>query len=93
MNTIKPIQKDLESLCDVIENMDNFHQKEILKIFEKNNKVVSLNENKNGVLINLSDVPHDIIDEISNYIKHVNTQECELSNDEEKKQKLKNDYF
>lgn len=85
--------KELEGLCNIIENMDIFHQKEILKIFSSHKDNVTLNENKNGVLVNLTDVPKSIIDEINNYIKHVNKQSEELECDENLKEKLKVNYF
>lgn len=85
--------KELECLCNIIENMDIFHQKEILKIFLSHKDNVTLNENKNGVLVNLTDVDGSIIDEINNYIKHVNKQQEELEGDENLKEKLKVNYF
>tara|TARA_Y100000389_G_C17283675_1_gene424289 strand:+ start:159 stop:437 length:279 start_codon:yes stop_codon:yes gene_type:complete len=85
--------KDLEGLCNIIETMDIFHQKEILKILSSHKEKVTLNENKNGVLVNLTDVPEFIIDEINNYIKHVNKQKEELDCDENLKEKLKVNYF
>jgi len=91
MNTLTV--KELESLCNTIEALDTFHQKEILKIFTSHNDKVTLNENKNGVLVNITDVPQHIIDEINNYIKHVNKQHEELESDENLKEKLKIDYF
>ena len=85
--------KDLETLRVSIESMDIFHQKEILKILASHKNEVTLNENKNGVLINLTDISKNIIEEITKYISHVNTQETELNDDEETKLKLKNDFF
>ena len=85
--------KELELLCSNVESMLIFHQKEVLKILNKHKDTVTLNENKNGVLVNLTDVSDEIINEIKNYINHVNNQEKELNNDEETKLKLKNDFF
>tara|TARA_B110000285_G_scaffold235245_1_gene315817 strand:- start:5365 stop:5646 length:282 start_codon:yes stop_codon:yes gene_type:complete len=85
--------KELESLCITIELMDVFHQKAILTILAKHRNEVTLNENKNGVLVNLSDVPVDVVKEICDYIEHVKKQECELNSDEITKTKLKNDFF
>ncbi len=85
--------KELELLCSSVESMHIFHQKEILKILNKHKNSVTLNENKNGVLVNLTDVSDEIINEIKYYISHVNNQEKELNNDEETKIKLKNDFF
>ena len=85
--------KDLEGLCNTVEVMDIFNQKEILKILSSHKDKVTLNENKNGVLVNLTDVPENIINEIYDYIKHINKQQEELEGDENLKEKLKNDYF
>lgn len=84
---------ELESLCSAVELMDAFHQKEILKILSSHTDRVTLNENKNGVLVNLTDVPGDIIKEIDEYITHVNNQEKELGCDEAIKEQLKTDFF
>ena len=85
--------KTLENLRIKIENLDIFHQKEILKIFIKNNDSVTLNENKNGVLVNLTDVPEKIIDELNEYIKYVYTQEKQLEDGEIEKNNIKSSFF
>ena len=85
--------KTLENLRIKIENLDIFHQKEILKIFIKNNDSVTLNENKNGVLVNLTDVPENIIDELNEYIKYVYTQEKQLEDGEIEKNNIKSSFF
>lgn len=85
--------KTLENLRIKIENLDIFHQKEILKIFIKNNDSVTLNENKNGVLVNLTDVPENIIDELNEYIKYVYTQEKQLEDGEIEKSNIKSSFF
>lgn len=85
--------KTLENLRIKIENLDIFHQKEILKIFIKNNDSVTLNENKNGVLVNLTDVPEQIIDELNEYIKYVYTQEKQLEDGEIEKNNIKSSFF
>lgn len=84
---------ELESLCTVVELMDLFHQKEILKILSSHAERVTLNENKNGVLVNLTDIPEDIINEIKEYITHVNNQEKELGCAEAIKEQLKTEFF
>tara|TARA_B100001063_G_scaffold196945_1_gene189013 strand:- start:7013 stop:7282 length:270 start_codon:yes stop_codon:yes gene_type:complete len=85
--------KTLENLRVKIENLDIFHQKEILKIFVKNNDSVTLNENKNGVLVNLTDVPENIINELNEYIKYVYTQEKQLEDGEMEKNTIKSSFF
>ena len=85
--------KELEILCNNVQSMRVFHQKEVLKILNNHKDNVTLNENKNGVLVNLTDVSDSIISEIKDYIEYVNNQEKELNDDEEIKIKLKKDFF
>jgi hypothetical protein len=54
---------------------------------------VTINENKYGIHINLSELKKDILDEISSYIKYVNTQEVTLHQVEKEKEDYKNTYF
>ena len=55
--------KELEILCNNVQIMTCFHQKEVLKILNNHKDSVTLNENKNGVLVNLTDVSDSIISE------------------------------
>ena len=75
-----------------IENMNKFNQIEILRLMNKHSEI-TLNENKYGVHINLSDLKNEIIEELINYIKYVNTQENTLHQDEIQKESIKNIYF
>jgi hypothetical protein len=72
--------------------MNKFNQIEVLRILHKNNNV-TLNENKYGVHINLSELPKNIIDELSTYIKYVTTQELTLNSIEKQKEAYRNTYF
>ena len=83
--------KQLENVCEQIENMTKFNQIEILRILKKSN--VSINENKNGIHINLTDLSDTIINEMLVYIKYVNAQEVELNDIEQKKNDYKNIFF
>jgi hypothetical protein len=76
---------------DKIECMSKFNQIEILRILTKRN--VTINENKYGIHINLSELDDIILDDLLAYIKYVNTQEVELNNIEQQKQSYKNIYF
>ena len=69
---------DLNQMRDSIENMSKFNQVEILRIL-KNHSNVTLNENKYGVHVNLTELPENIIDELNVYIHYVNTQEIALN--------------
>lgn len=83
---------ELNYLRETIENMNKFNQVEILRILTKYNDV-TLNENKYGVHINLSEVKKPVLDELSVYIKYVNAQESNLNFIEQQKMNYKNTYF
>ena len=83
---------EINYICESIENMGKFNQIEVLKIFNKH-KEVTLNENKYGIHINLTELKKEILDELSLYITYVNTQEKTLNNIEKQKEEYKNTYF
>jgi hypothetical protein len=72
--------------------MNKFNQIEVLRILNKY-KEVTLNENKYGIHINLSELRKEILDEMNIYIKYVNTQEIALNKVEKQKEDYKNTYF
>ena len=53
----------LNLIREKIESMPKFNQVEVLRILEQN-KNVTLNENKNGIHINLSELSEDIIEKM-----------------------------
>ena len=83
---------ELNYLRESIENMNKFNQVSVLRILYKFKEVI-LNENKYGVHINLSEVKKDVLDELSLFIKYVNTQENNLNLIEQQKEDYKNAYF
>jgi hypothetical protein len=83
---------ELNYLRESIQNMNKFNQVEILRILHKYKDVI-LNENKNGIHINMSELRKEILDELSVYIKYVNTQESNLNVVEKEKQDYRNAYF
>lgn len=82
----------LNTVRESIENMSKFNQVEVLRILTKHQEV-TINENKYGIHINLSELNNSILDELLVYIKYVNTQEIDLNNIEKQKQDYKNIYF
>ena len=95
VNTIKDLDADFAELNfvrDSIESMTKFNQIEILRILTKN-KNVTINENKYGIHINLSEVSKNIINDLKMYINYVNTQEIQLDQNEKQKENFKNIYF
>ena len=83
---------ELNYIRDAVENMNKFNQIEILRILN-NHKDVTINENKYGNHINLSDLKKELLDELNVYIKYVNTQEVALHQVEKEKETYKNTYF
>ena len=83
---------ELNFVRDSIEAMTKFNQVEILRILTKN-KNVTINENKYGIHINLSEVNKNTINELKMYINYVNTQEIQLDQNEKQKENFKNIYF
>ena len=83
---------ELNIIREKVEMMSKFNQVEVLRILTKYTDV-TLNENKYGVHINLTELKPEIIDEIKLYINYVNTQEIQLHEVEQQKESFKNTYF
>ena len=83
---------DLNIVREKIESMPKFNQIEVLRILSRR-KNVTLNENKYGIHINLTEVDKSIIDELNVYINYVNAQELNLNEMELQKEEFKNIYF
>ena len=75
-----------------IETMSKYHQQEILEILKKFEKVI-LNENNNGVFINLSKVDNEVIYKLEEYISYVNTQQKYIDFVETQKRSIEKDFF
>jgi hypothetical protein len=80
---------ELTAIRDNIEKMAKINQVEILRILQKDSKII-LNENNYGVHINLTDLSNEHIIELKNYINYVNTQENNLKLFETQKDNLRN---
>ena len=83
---------ELNTIREKIESMPKFNQVEILRILSKDG-AVTLNENKYGTFINLTELQPDMINNLKMYINYVNTQECNLNELEKQKEEFKNIYF
>jgi hypothetical protein len=83
---------ELNYLRESIENMNKFNQVGILRIMCKF-KDVTLNENKYGIHINLSELKKEVLDEMSMFVKYVNTQESNLNSIEQQKNDYRNTFF
>jgi NTP pyrophosphatase (non-canonical NTP hydrolase) len=83
---------ELNYIRESIENMNKFNQVEVLRLLNKH-KEVTINENKYGIHINLSDLNKELLDELNVYINYVNSQEVTLHQEEKEKEHYKNTYF
>ena len=86
------MDEELLLLKENTEKLSFFHQVEVLRILNKKNGSM-LNENKNGIFINLTNVDEDTIVEIKNYLKYVLKQETHITTIEDEKKKLTEQYF
>ena len=83
---------ELNSIREKIELMPKINHVEILRILSKDTNI-TLNENKYGIFINLTDLPINIIENLKAYIKYVNTQEDDLNELEKQKEEFKTNFF
>jgi hypothetical protein len=81
------IEKELDLLKTSIDKMGQKQHIEILKLL-KNNKDVKLNENRNGVYINMSFLPSESINDLKTYVSYIEEQEKTLDIIEQEKIKL-----
>lgn len=81
----------LKFIRDKIEKLDKNNHIDILRLLVKND--VFINENKNGVFINLTDLSNDIINDMEKYIDYVSEQKLDLDYIENQKDVLENKYF
>ena len=82
---------DLSKLCKIIDSLENSHHIEIAKILKTNN--VYLNENSNGIFVNLNKISVSVYKTICNYIEFIKKQESDINKDEKLKRNLQTTYF
>ena len=83
---------NLNCLKERIEELSKFHQVEILKLL-KSDDSITINENKNGIFINMTSLKDLTITQLEDYLKYVNKQEKQLNDIEAQKDELSNTYF
>ena len=86
------MSSSLTNLKENIEKLNKFHQIEVLKIL-RNDESCTLNENKNGVFINLSNINEKTIIQMERYLEYVKKQEEQLNDVEVQKDMLSNTFF
>ena len=83
---------ELENLKKQIEKLSKIHHITILKIIKSEPSIV-INENKNGVFLNLSEIPLEIIDKLKSYCEYLKSQDKELNILENENTELEVSYF
>ena len=82
---------DLINLKKNIENIDQSHHIEIFRIFQENN--INYSENRNGIFINMNNIPEEVLIKINKFLTYIKTQEQHLDNVEKLKSDYKDNYF
>ena len=83
---------NVEELKNKIEKMEDIHQLHIVSILRQNPDI-KLNSNKSGILVNLTTISENILEEIQKYVDYVIEQEKTLSLVENKTEDLKQQYI
>ena len=83
---------DINDLKSKIEYMNKHHQLEILRILKKDKNIV-LNENNNGVFINISYLDNSTLDILVKYIDYVDNQTINIETIENKRNVLETTFF
>ncbi len=82
----------LQILKQKIEQLEKNRQIEVLRIIHNAQKNI-INENKNGIYINMSSLNDTVIDDLTTYLIHITTQEKELIVNEKIMQDFQNTFF
>jgi hypothetical protein len=82
---------ELNQIREIVEAMSKFNQIEVLRIL--NTGGITINENRYGIHINLTELKPTIVCKIKAYINYVNTQEKQLHKIEQQKETFINTYF
>ena len=85
-------EEQLDQIKNAIEKMNKTQHIEILRIF-KQNPNIKLNENRNGIYINLSYLSQESIHKLTKYIDYVDEQEQNLEKMETQKEEFKSTFF
>ena len=84
--------QELIKIKEKIESMSKKHQIDVLKILH-DDEYVTLNENNNGVFINLNKLDINILNKLLEFINYVSKQEKTLNSVETIKQDIEKTYF
>jgi hypothetical protein len=88
MSSLLLTTNSLENIKQKIDTLDEKHHLHIGSILRKNSQI-KLNSNKTGILVNLSIVPIETIEEITKYLNYISDQEYSISQIESTAEELK----
>jgi len=79
-------------LKEKIESLTKHHQIEVLRLLSKN-PTIKMNENNNGVFINLTEQDDTVMKQLEDFLKYVEIQQTHLHDIEDKQEQLEQDFF
>jgi len=75
-----------------LEALSKHHQLEALSLLSKNPSV-NMNENNNGVFINLTEQDESVIQQLEEFLNYVDEQQKHLNNIDNKQEELEQTFF
>jgi len=81
----------LIDLRDKIQQLNKFHQLEILRIFKT--QKTNYTENRNGIFINMNNLDKATLKMLEEYLNYVSTQQDHLDTIERQKEQYKISFF
>ena len=84
-------KRNIVQIRDKIESMSKNYQIEMGRILLDNQ--ININENQNGLFINLSDVNEEVMKKMQEFLEYVDLQETHLNVIETAKEGLKDTFF
>ena len=82
---------NISHLRDRIETLPKVHHKDIARIFLEHN--ITYDENKNGMFVNLSTVPQEVLEKVARFVSYVDLQQETINIGETERNDLKSQFF
>ena len=79
-------------LKERIECLSKHHQIEVLRLLSKNPSI-KMNENNNGVFINLTEQDDIVMKQLEEFLNYVDIQQKHLHNIEDKQDQIEQEFF
>ena len=78
-------------LRDRVEALPKQYHKDVARILFDSN--IAFDENKNGLFINLSTVPQEVLEKMARFVTYIDLQQQTLSTGETERQEIKTQFF